>query len=224
MASLTTRFSLVLPDPAEQVEVSSQINANTLAIDNALGFLPCTSVTRPSSPGPGQAIYETDTKRRYLWDTSGAVGAWVLIGDMGGVVESNLVVTNTVTTEGVDEWALPMSRDTTYAVDITLGYQAAADADAQLVLTPPSGSTMLLLSSNLSTAASAGSAPSLQVSTTGTLTFGGLGVGVSAAARITGTITTGTTDGALLAGWAQATAQASNATLLAGSLLVLRRV
>jgi len=68
MATTTARLGLTLPDPADTVDVV-QLNTDFLKIDNTVGFTPCTSSTRPSSPIAGQAIVETDTHNTYLWDT-----------------------------------------------------------------------------------------------------------------------------------------------------------
>jgi hypothetical protein len=72
MASTTARLGLTLPDPADTVDVT-QLNADFTTIDNTVGFTPCTSTTRPSTPVAGQAIYETDTHNTYLWDAGPAI-------------------------------------------------------------------------------------------------------------------------------------------------------
>jgi hypothetical protein len=60
-----------------QVLTSSRMNEMR---DNAnLGHVVCTSATRPSSPGTGAMIYETDTGKSYIWDGS----AWQQIAVSG---------------------------------------------------------------------------------------------------------------------------------------------
>jgi hypothetical protein len=63
-----------------------------------------------------------------------------------------------------------------------------------------------------------------QSSTTGTLTFGGTGTGSEAVAIVEGTVTVGATAGQVKVQFAQSTADATNATVNAGSYLRLGRV
>lgn len=74
------------PDmPADAKDINDQIKA----IDAVMGFIICTSGTRPSSPRAGQPIVETDTKNALYWDGT----AWV-------TVINNTPVANT----NVDNW------------------------------------------------------------------------------------------------------------------------
>lgn len=61
-----------------------QIPASTTNITNAMivdqrsfvaPYFPCTSTTRPATPFDGQKIYETDTRRSYIWNA--ATSAWL---------------------------------------------------------------------------------------------------------------------------------------------------
>jgi hypothetical protein len=70
MSTTTPNFGLTLPaggppgvgDPISR----TQLNANWTLLDTLARAVPCTSTTRPSSPFPGQVIYETDTKVAYI--------------------------------------------------------------------------------------------------------------------------------------------------------------
>jgi hypothetical protein len=70
MSSTTTRLALYKPDPAgtEFVSVVTDINNNLDNLDSKVGFVACTSGTRPGSPFNGMSIRETDTGKVYIWD------------------------------------------------------------------------------------------------------------------------------------------------------------
>lgn len=73
MATTTTRLLLRKPDgdPAtgDFVNAPLDLNANFDKIDAAVGFTICTSGTRPTGTDrwDGRQIYETDTRRAYVW-------------------------------------------------------------------------------------------------------------------------------------------------------------
>jgi hypothetical protein len=96
MATTTSRLGLTLPDPADTVDVT-QLNADFTKIDNTVGFTPCTSSTRPSSPVDGQGIYERDTHNAYVWDAQAstwrAVSNNTISGSGGGGIASATVTT-----------------------------------------------------------------------------------------------------------------------------------
>ena len=70
MPSYTTRLGLTKPTNGENYAVDI-VNANSDAIDRAIGARTVTSTTRPSTPFVGQIIYETDTKRLRMWHGGG---------------------------------------------------------------------------------------------------------------------------------------------------------
>jgi hypothetical protein len=224
MGTTTTRFGLTLPDPADNVDIT-KLNADFVAIDGALGFTPCTSGTRPSTPVSGQAIYESDTHRAYVWDTSGITGVWQLVGSMTAMVATNKIVISTVALDPVTDLVLPVNASTSYAVDGFIAYSSATAADAQLGFLLPSGATFLLTTGGQSipTTGTSGPIESATV-TSGPLLLGGTGVGVTIAARLSGTITTSTAGGVVQATWAQVISTASNTVLNAGSWLTMRRI
>jgi len=85
VSALTTKLSLYLPGggssglilPDESLDVD-RINDNMKLIDAAIGTGVFTSGTRPSTPFPGQTIYESDTRNYMYWSI--ASSRWVPIG------------------------------------------------------------------------------------------------------------------------------------------------
>lgn len=73
MATTTTKLGLTKPDGADLVDIAV-LNTNADKIDAAVGASIVTSVTRPSSPYSGQAIYETDSKATSVWVPS--ISTW----------------------------------------------------------------------------------------------------------------------------------------------------
>lgn len=65
MSSTTPRVGLYLPadDGSEPVNVATDLNDNMEKLDSAIGFVPATSASPPSTPYDGMATYETDTGR-----------------------------------------------------------------------------------------------------------------------------------------------------------------
>ena len=78
MGTTTTRLGLFKPDPdpvtGDDVDVVD-LNDNSDRIDGNIGYVVCTSGTRPGTPWQGMPIYETDTGFCYVW--TGA--AWLRI-------------------------------------------------------------------------------------------------------------------------------------------------
>jgi hypothetical protein len=69
MATFTTRLGLRKPNnTTDLVNVVTDLDDNFDDIDAAIGWLICTSTTRPGSPWQGQPIYETDTKTYRVWN------------------------------------------------------------------------------------------------------------------------------------------------------------
>lgn len=84
MSTSTSRLALYKPadDGSEFVDVSQDLNQNLDKIDAAIGFIPATSSTPPSSPFAGMARQDTDTNRSYY--RNGANAAWIeLLNDTG---------------------------------------------------------------------------------------------------------------------------------------------
>lgn len=76
MASFTSRLNLRKPATGELVDVDTDLNANFDKIDLYTGTFACTSNSRPTAPWTGLLIFETDTKRIFVWDGAG----WDYVG------------------------------------------------------------------------------------------------------------------------------------------------
>lgn len=76
MATSSTRLGLRLPAGSDTVTRALDIVGNFEDIDAAVGYVICTSGTRPGSPYAGMAIHETDTHNRLVYDATGG-GSWV---------------------------------------------------------------------------------------------------------------------------------------------------
>lgn len=101
MATTTTKLGLRKPDPnpttGDNVNVVTDVNDSMDKLDAAMGFTICTSGTRPGSPFEGQAIWETDTDRMYVW----AEAAWRQIVGTTGTVASAILTARGSTGDGV---------------------------------------------------------------------------------------------------------------------------
>lgn len=92
MSTQTTNIQLVKPDPEELYDIGVH-NSNYDKIDDNTGITICTSSTRPPSPRPRRAIFETDTNLGYVWDGS----EWVQISTVSLV---GLVLLSTINAKG----------------------------------------------------------------------------------------------------------------------------
>lgn len=77
MSTATTRLGLVMPAGSEPFPDRTQYNGNLQKIDDLTSGINCTSLTRPSSPYAGQIIYETDTRRTLIRNSTNTT--WVTI-------------------------------------------------------------------------------------------------------------------------------------------------
>lgn len=68
MPTYTPNMGLIQPAQGEKVNID-QLNSNFDKVDNSLPTV-CLSTSRPSTPYPGQMIYETDTTISYIWTGS----------------------------------------------------------------------------------------------------------------------------------------------------------
>jgi hypothetical protein len=74
VATTTSRLALTKPAGTDAVDIAV-LNSNADKIDAASGATVCTSGTRPASPYNGQFIFETDTTKVYVFNSS--TTAWV---------------------------------------------------------------------------------------------------------------------------------------------------
>src|SRR5918994_690085 len=107
MGTSTTRLLLWKPDGlpgGDNINVDTDINNNADKIDDAVGFKVCTSGTRPTGTArwDGRMIYETDTRRQYMW--SAALSFWMpmLIGRGNGIGPYQLGLSTDTGGEGIN--------------------------------------------------------------------------------------------------------------------------
>lgn len=81
MSTLSSKLGLLLPDGTDLIDRTNQLNGNWEILDDATGMITCTSTTRPSNPHADQLIYETDTRRIMLRNTTDT--AWT--GPINGI-------------------------------------------------------------------------------------------------------------------------------------------
>lgn len=79
MSTLSPNFGLTLPDGPDVIS-RSVINGNWTLVDTLARAIICTSATQPSSPFPGQTIFETDTQR--LRVRNDANSAWTTVANV----------------------------------------------------------------------------------------------------------------------------------------------
>lgn len=72
MSTSTSKLGLIKPEDPEFIDIDV-INSNSDVTDNYMPYRTATSGDRPLDRYTGMPIYETDTKRCYLWD-----GEWKL--------------------------------------------------------------------------------------------------------------------------------------------------
>lgn len=73
--TFTAQYQLAKADPLDMYDVTivngnlDKIEAGLVALTGSTGgFTFCTSSTRPTTPANGRLIYETDTRRSYMWN------------------------------------------------------------------------------------------------------------------------------------------------------------
>jgi len=83
----TTRLALYKPDATgiDNVSVVTDINNNADNLDAKVGWVACTSGTRPGSPYNGQGIRETDTGKYYIWNGAAWIQALVGTAQFGAI-------------------------------------------------------------------------------------------------------------------------------------------
>lgn len=106
-ATFTTRLGLRKPDPdpvtGDNVNVQTDINDSMDKLDAAVGFFVCTSGTRPvgADRWDGRQIYETDTRRTYMW--AAALTTWLpLLSGRGTAGPYQLGTSTDASGEGVN--------------------------------------------------------------------------------------------------------------------------
>ncbi len=122
MSTTTAKLGLVKPATDEDVDITI-LNDNSDKVDAASGVAVCDSLTRPGSPFTGQTIFETDTKKIYIWDGDSWEDQLALRVALAMVLGSQAV-----TTEFLSE--ILSTRDN--ATDSALRTMVDGDADNRL--------------------------------------------------------------------------------------------
>ena len=118
---------------------------------------------------------------------------------------------------------LPVQAGGVYRVLADVFYAAESVADFSLAWSAPSGSAFTWCPDAIPTSAAAGGTMvnrAVRTSATSNINMGGLGASAGIGLRIAGLLTAGG-DGELILMWAQVTADASDVTVMAGSMLRL---
>jgi len=136
------------------------------------------------------------------------------------------IVNNSAVLQDDDEFYFDVGSNETWEVEMVLRYMASAGADFDWDWSLPAGGTFDGVTSQLQTAAATVNDDTWRVAdeTGPGVGPGGLGTATPVALWIKGLIVTADTAGLAQFRWAQDTATASNATLLAGSFMVRRKV
>lgn len=221
MATNTARWALRKPAAGDAVNAATDLGGPYDIIDGALGSTVCLSSGRPGSPVQGQVIFETDTRRVWIW--SGSV--WLNVSDLAAVKTSDKTANASTTLSDDAQLTLPVLASTTYLIEAFLIYDSATNADAKFGFTVPASATWQAAPFGQGTGATV-SAGSLEtaVSTASGIALGGIGAGTKISALVTGTLVVAGTAGTCALSWAQNTSQASNTVLRTGSFLKLTRI
>lgn len=138
---------------------------------------------------------------------------------------TNLIRNNNAALFTDTELTISVPANTVWALVSNLFYAAATAADAAFNLSVPSGATYQISSMGLQTAAAAAADTiNMSVSSSTSVTAGGLGVSISLVAPLRGTVVIAATAGSIAIRFAQLTANASDATLYAGSWMMLTQL
>lgn len=135
---------------------------------------------------------------------------------------SSLVVNNSTTLVDDDSLVIAAIANTTYIIEGLVIYTSTSVADFKCTIAAPSGSTGGWSSSGVSGNSglnqATGSSSALTALGT-TASFGGAGTSSFTAVRLFAVVNTGSSSGNIRLQWAQATAEATNTTVVKGSFL-----
>lgn len=141
---------------------------------------------------------------------------------------ANETINNSATLQNDDELVFAAAANTTYAIKLFVIYDAAQAADFQYTFTLPASATGYKSTTNTitTTTTCSGTSGSLVFNdiTTTNNNVGAAGVGSTCTVMIDGTVIIAGTAGNVQFKWAQAVADASNATVQANSWLSYRRL
>jgi hypothetical protein len=197
------------------------------------GILPCLSTAAPSTGGPGQIMYYTDTGAYWYFLADGTTKA-LLVDSPGGTgvgkftsihKAANQSVTSSTTLVNDTHLALAVVANAVYELEGFIAYDGATSpSDIKMDWTLPASATLLWGPLGAATGGAAAYAP-LAVNAGTPLTAGTYGTGGAyTALNPRGRLATAGTAGTLQFRWAQNTSNATATTIYAGSWIRLRRV
>lgn len=134
MGQYTSRVNLYLPGggssglitPDEEADID-KLNENFKKIDLALGTYFCLSTTHPATPFDGQQIYETDTHKFLIWNSSSST--WVDPSTAVPYATDGEAIAGTLTDKAVNPHGLKATVDdrleNSYRIRQTLYYTSS---------------------------------------------------------------------------------------------------
>lgn len=211
--------------------VSSAIRPYTVAPG---GVLPVLSTAAPSSGGPGQVMYYTDTGAYWYFLADGTTKA-LLVDSPGGTTIGKTIeavktgatqsVTSSTTLVNATQLVLPLIANATYALSGFIVYDGAfAAGDIKVDWSLPASATMLWSANGMSTSAAGGLTANTVAAGT-TISLGTYGAGPPyTALSLEGTITTLGTAGNAQFRFAQNSSNVFATSVYAKSRISARRI
>lgn len=198
------------------------------------GILPCLSTAAPSSGGPGQVMYYTDTGAYWYFQADGTTKA-LLVDSPGGTTLGKTTdaiktgatqsVTSSTTLVNATQLGVAVAANATYELQGFVVFDGAfAAGDMKVDWSLPASATMLWTANGMSTGGT-GLYTANTVPAGTTITLGTYGAGPPyTALSINGTIVTGATAGTAQLRFAQGTANATPTSIYAKSRISVRRI
>jgi len=185
----------------------------------------CTAATRPASPVSGQHVWQTDTNTEHIWDGS----AWQFLRGIDRVARktSDETVNNSSTLQNDDVLVVSVEANAVYRVECQIICSSSTTADIKTTFTVPAGATLRwgTYAPHRSVSSTTASTISANVfSAAGVADVGGYGTSTNVLYVLRGILRMSSTAGSLQFQWAQSTADATNTTVRAGSVLHARRL
>lgn len=181
MGQYTSRVNLYLPGggssglitPDEEADID-KLNENFKKIDLALGTYFCLSTTHPAMPFDGQQIYETDTHKFLIWDSSSST--WVDPSTVVPYADNTETQAGVLTNKAVTPAGLAsLIASTTQAglVELATDAEAITGTDTSKAVTPHAlRAATTPVQGQIPSSVTVGSG-SASVATDGTVTFTG---------------------------------------------------
>jgi hypothetical protein len=185
----------------------------------------CTSGTRPASPVAGMHIWQTDTLTEHVYDGS----AWQFLRGVDRFVRktSDEIVNNSATLQNDDQLVIAVSANSRYRLELMLICSSSTTADIKGGWTGPSGATLTwgtFAPHRAQTTITSASTSVNLLAIGGVADMAGFGTSSNALYVLRGVLNVSSTAGNLQFQWAQSTADATNTTVRANSVLSVRRL